>query len=67
MQPTGPTGPSFPHAQANRFAGRSKGAKGSPGDGGAEAPADYGSKLLHLSWHPEADVIACAAQNSLYM
>lgn len=28
---------------------------------------DYASKLLHLAWHPEADVIAAAASNSLYM
>jgi serine/threonine-protein phosphatase 2A regulatory subunit B len=28
---------------------------------------DCSSKLLHLAWHPEANVIACAAANSLYM
>jgi serine/threonine-protein phosphatase 2A regulatory subunit B len=29
--------------------------------------ADYTAKLLHLAWHPEQNVIACAASNSLYM
>ncbi|KAF8057941.1 PP2AB2 [Scenedesmus sp. PABB004] len=28
---------------------------------------DYGSKVLHLAWHPGADVVACASANSLYM
>eukprot|EP00850_Spirogloea_muscicola_P021755 SM000260S09951 [mRNA] locus=s260:45169:49800:- [translate_table: standard] len=28
---------------------------------------DFTSKLLHLAWHPTANVIACAASNSLYM
>lgn len=28
---------------------------------------DFTSKLLHLAWHPNANVIACAASNSLYM
>lgn len=28
---------------------------------------DFGSKLLHLAWHPEDNVIAAAAANSLYM
>lgn len=28
---------------------------------------DFGSKLLHLSWHPQANVIATAASNSLYL
>jgi serine/threonine-protein phosphatase 2A regulatory subunit B len=40
--------------------------KRSPGEQ-AEAGNDYTSKLLHLAWHPEANVIACAASNSLYM
>jgi serine/threonine-protein phosphatase 2A regulatory subunit B len=42
------------------------GGKRSPGDP-AEPNLDYSSKLLHLAWHPEANVIACAASNSLYM
>ncbi|GAQ80853.1 Serine/threonine protein phosphatase 2A regulatory subunit [Klebsormidium nitens] len=28
---------------------------------------DFTSKLLHLAWHPSANLIACAASNSLYM
>jgi len=28
---------------------------------------DFASKLLHLAWHPQSNVIACAASNSLYM
>ena len=32
-----------------------------------EMGTDYASKLLHLAWHPEANVIAAAASNSLYM
>ncbi|KAH7284678.1 hypothetical protein KP509_34G066300 [Ceratopteris richardii] len=27
----------------------------------------FSSKLLHLAWHPTANLIACAASNSLYM
>ncbi|KAG1675988.1 hypothetical protein FOA52_014232 [Chlamydomonas sp. UWO 241] len=33
----------------------------------AELGSDYSSKLLHLAWHPEVNVIAAAASNSLYM
>lgn len=33
-------------------------------NGGAH---DFKSKLLHLAWHPHANLIACAASNSLYM
>ncbi|KAG2663455.1 hypothetical protein I3843_16G031300 [Carya illinoinensis] len=28
---------------------------------------DFATKLLHLSWHPTEDLLACAASNSLYM
>lgn len=28
---------------------------------------DFTEKLLHLAWHPEANLIAAAASNSLYM
>ncbi|CAM0881600.1 unnamed protein product [Alopecurus aequalis] len=28
---------------------------------------DLSTKLLHLAWHPEENLIACAAANSLYM
>ncbi|XP_057837624.1 serine/threonine protein phosphatase 2A 55 kDa regulatory subunit B beta isoform isoform X2 [Cryptomeria japonica] len=37
---------------------------GSEMNGGAY---DFSTKLLHLAWHPTANVIACAASNSLYM
>jgi len=53
----------FPH---NMLKGRMGVGKRSPGEQ-AEAASDYQSKLLHLAWHPEANVIACAASNSLYM
>lgn len=60
--------------QGGRFLGGIRG-KASPGLSGkqrspGDAPeggSDYGSKLLHLAWHPEANVLACAASNSLYM
>ncbi|GBF96678.1 serine threonine phosphatase 2A 55 kDa regulatory subunit B [Raphidocelis subcapitata] len=59
-----------PPAKGNRFAIRAKNMAGlgkrSPGDG-PEIGSDFSSKLLHLAWHPEANVIACAASNSLYM
>lgn len=53
----------FPH---NVLKGRMGVGKRSPGEP-AEAANDYTSKLLHLAWHPEANVVACAASNSLYM
>lgn len=28
---------------------------------------DFTAKLLHLAWHPENNLIAAAASNSLYM
>ncbi|CAI9274939.1 unnamed protein product [Lactuca saligna] len=28
---------------------------------------DFSTKLLHLAWHPNGNLIACAASNSLYM
>lgn len=60
-----------PH-QANRFAIRAKtmaglGGKKGAGEAQEAQQSDYGSKLLHLAWHPRANVIACAASNSLYM
>jgi len=40
----------------------------SPGPSGMdEGPSDFSQKLLHLAWHPQANVIACAASNSLYL
>lgn len=53
----------FPH---NVLKGRMGVGKRSPGEA-AETQNDYQAKLLHLAWHPEANVIACAAANSLYM
>ncbi len=54
--------------QSNRFALRKAMALGKrTGNDPAELGQDYSSKLLHLAWHPEANVIACAAANSLYM
>jgi serine/threonine-protein phosphatase 2A regulatory subunit B len=29
--------------------------------------SDFSSKTLHMSWHPEANVVATAASNSLYL
>jgi hypothetical protein len=53
--------------QNNRF-GTSATRKGSgPRHDAAELGTDYASKLLHLAWHPETNVIAAAASNSLYM
>ena len=37
-------------------------------NGNAEPDApDLTQKLLHLAWHPESNLIATAASNSLYM
>ncbi len=37
-------------------------------NGAAEPDApDLTQKLLHLAWHPESNLIATAASNSLYM
>eukprot|EP00878_Enallax_costatus_P006015 GHUV01006309.1.p1 GENE.GHUV01006309.1~~GHUV01006309.1.p1 ORF type:complete len:482 (+),score=120.64 GHUV01006309.1:2008-3453(+) len=59
---TKPVPARFPH---NMLKGRMGVGKRSPGE--SESQNDYQSKLLHLAWHPEANVIACAAANSLYM
>lgn len=59
--------PSKPIRSLTSFARRSK--KGSENNG-AELNGgthDFKSKLLHLAWHPSANLIACAASNSLYM
>ncbi|WIA11306.1 hypothetical protein OEZ85_011429 [Tetradesmus obliquus] len=64
LQPAQKSAPArFPH---NVLKGRMGVGKRSPGEP-AEAQSDYTNKLLHLAWHPEANVIACAASNSLYM
>ena len=39
----------------------------SPGGEAEGGVPDFTSKLLHLAWHPQANLIACAASNSLYM
>mmetsp|Transcript_34735 Transcript_34735/g.87908 ORF Transcript_34735/g.87908 Transcript_34735/m.87908 type:complete len:474 (-) Transcript_34735:663-2084(-) len=54
-------------SKTNRFAIRKNGAGKRGNTDNAEAGTDYASKLLHLAWHPEANVIAAAASNSLYM
>ncbi|CAL8469686.1 g9227 [Coccomyxa elongata] len=51
------------------------GAAARPADTAAAAPVspadgtslDFNTKLLHLAWHPEVNLIAAAASNSLYM
>jgi serine/threonine-protein phosphatase 2A regulatory subunit B len=55
--------------QSNRFAIRTKNGpgKGARANEQSESGTDYASKLLHLAWHPEANVVAAAASNSLYM
>ncbi|KAH7431333.1 hypothetical protein KP509_08G043200 [Ceratopteris richardii] len=45
--------------------GRRTGGKGSDVD--MNGGYSFSSKLLHLAWHPSANLIACAASNSLYM
>ncbi|EFJ50465.1 hypothetical protein VOLCADRAFT_73784 [Volvox carteri f. nagariensis] len=56
-------------AKTNRFAIRNKNgpSKGGRTNEQSESGTDYASKLLHLAWHPEANVVAAAASNSLYM
>lgn len=56
--------------QPNRFAIRNKNGPAKAGGRSNEqsdSGTDYSSKLLHLAWHPDANVIAAAASNSLYM
>ncbi len=48
--------------------GSGRGSRSGSLTGGEEAVGqDFTSKLLHLSWHPSANVIATAASNSLYL
>ncbi|EFN53177.1 hypothetical protein CHLNCDRAFT_7738, partial [Chlorella variabilis] len=48
--------------------GSGRGSRGGSFSAGEEAIAqDFSTKLLHLSWHPRANVIATAASNSLYL
>ena len=46
---------------------RSRSSSFSQGPGEEDVGADLSSKLLHLSWHPSANVLAAAASNSLYL
>eukprot|EP00850_Spirogloea_muscicola_P020431 SM000216S06557 [mRNA] locus=s216:78669:83310:- [translate_table: standard] len=54
---------------ANLARGRRDARRGneSPSSDSNGSVHDFTSKLLHLAWHPTANVIACAASNSLYM
>eukprot|EP00850_Spirogloea_muscicola_P015180 SM000114S24143 [mRNA] locus=s114:274273:279152:+ [translate_table: standard] len=54
---------------ANLARGRRDARRGneSPSSDSNGSVHDFASKLLHLAWHPTANVIACAASNSLYM
>lgn len=54
---------------AGRFGLGRSGSRSRSSSLGEEAAlsADYSMKLLHMSWHPEANVVATAAANSLYI
>ncbi len=58
-----------PQSGARNSGSRKNGAPGAKWGAAdtTELGTDYASKLLHLAWHPEANVIAAAASNSLYM
>lgn len=48
--------------------GSGRGSRSGSFSAGEEAVGqDFAAKLLHLSWHPQANVIATAASNSLYL
>eukprot|EP00898_Chlorokybus_atmophyticus_P002235 jgi/Chlat1/3011/Chrsp201S03280 len=53
----------------SRLSNLARGAKrnGATSPGGSDTVNDYGAKLLHMAWLPKANMIACAAANSLYM
>lgn len=51
----------------NLTRGRRRAGSESPGGEVNGTTQDFTSKLLHLAWHPSANLIACAASNSLYM
>lgn len=34
---------------------------------GASGAVDYGKKILHMSWHPQDDIIAVAGNDKLYI
>jgi serine/threonine-protein phosphatase 2A regulatory subunit B len=56
----GGAGAGSPGAEAG-----SSGGGGLPG--GAGASQEFHAKLLHLAWHPEVNLVAAAASNSLYL
>ncbi|CAM9354214.1 unnamed protein product [Chrysoparadoxa australica] len=41
--------------------------KGAAGGPAPHTPLDYEKKILHLSWHPQDDIIAVAGLNKLYI
>ena len=52
----------------SRQASNKRSSSGPSPEAGIDAQnADFQSKLLHLAWHPQENVIAGAASNSLYM
>lgn len=60
----------------NAQTGRGRGGRGGGADGsgigagyGAVGPgsSDFATKTLHMAWHPQEHVLACAASNSLYI
>lgn len=57
-----------PEKSSSRFGlSRGGGSKKSAGSEAELLTSDFSTKLLHLAWHPTANVIAAAASNSLYM
>ena len=69
----GPAAPAAAAAGGDAAVGAAAGAAAAAAAAAAgglpsDAPSqDFHSKLLHLAWHPEANLIAAAASNSLYM
>lgn len=62
------TGAKLPSRFGLSRGGSGRGSRSGSFSVGEEAVAqDFSSKLLHLSWHPHANVIATAAANSLYL
>lgn len=44
-----------------------RGGQAPPGPPPGAPPLDFSQKLLHLAWHPQCNVVAAAASNSLYI
>ncbi|XP_024519655.1 serine/threonine protein phosphatase 2A 55 kDa regulatory subunit B beta isoform isoform X3 [Selaginella moellendorffii] len=57
----------FPALSRGRRRGEENGGSGAASGSEMNGSYDFSSKLLHLAWHPCANLIACAASNSLYM